>query len=55
MAKNLEALGMIETKGFIALLEATDLAFADPWMYVADAPGVQVKMLRVVAPQKAQP
>ncbi len=24
MAKNLEALGMIETKGFIALLEATD-------------------------------
>ena len=24
MAKNLEALGMIETKGFIALVEATD-------------------------------
>lgn len=24
MAKNLEALGMIETKGFIALIEATD-------------------------------
>ena len=26
-----------------------------PWLYVADAPGVQVKMLRVAAPQKAAP
>ena len=27
----------------------------EPWLYVADAPGVQVKMLRVQPPQKAQP
>ena len=39
----------------LGLLEATDLAYAEPWLYVADAPGVQVKMLRVVAPQKAAP
>src|SRR5262245_13106550 len=37
----------------LGLLEATDLAYAEPWLYVADAPGVQVRMLRVVAPQKA--
>jgi hypothetical protein len=39
----------------LGLLEATDLAYAEPWLYVADAPGVQVKMLRVQPPQKAQP
>jgi len=39
----------------LGLVEVTDLAYAEPWLYVADAPGVQVKMLRVQAPQKAQP
>jgi hypothetical protein len=39
----------------LGLLEATDLAYAEPWLYVADAPGVQVKMLRVQPPQKVQP
>lgn len=39
----------------LGLLEATDLAYADGWLYVADAPGSQVRMLRVQAPQKAQP
>jgi len=39
----------------LALLEVTDFAYAEPWLYVADAPGTQVRMLRVQAPQKAQP
>jgi hypothetical protein len=29
------------------LIEASDLAYADGWLYVADAPGAQVRMLRV--------
>jgi hypothetical protein len=39
----------------LGLLEATDLAYADGWLYVADAPGSQVRMLRVQPPQKAKP
>ncbi|MFL6565506.1 MAG: NHL repeat-containing protein [Burkholderiales bacterium] len=39
----------------LGLLEATDLAYADGWLYVADAPGSQVRMLRVQPPRKAQP
>jgi hypothetical protein len=38
----------------LGLLEATDLAYADGWLYVADAPGSQVRMLRVQPPPKAQ-
>lgn len=29
------------------IMEVTDLAYADSWLYVADAPGAQVLMLRV--------
>jgi hypothetical protein len=39
----------------LGLLEVTDVAYAEPWLYVADAPGVQVKMLRVVPPQMGGP
>jgi hypothetical protein len=39
----------------LGLLEATDLIHADGWLYVADAPGSQVRMLRVQPPPKAQP
>lgn len=39
----------------LGLLEVTDLAYADGWLYVADAPGSQVRMLRVQPPPKAQP
>jgi hypothetical protein len=39
----------------LGLLEATDLTYADGWLYVADAPGSQVRMLRVQPPPKAQP
>jgi len=39
----------------LGLVEATDLAYADGWLYVADAPGSQVRMLRVQPPQKAKP
>jgi hypothetical protein len=38
----------------LGLLEATDLIHADGWLYVADAPGSQVRMLRVQPPPKAQ-
>ena len=31
MAKNNEALGMIETKGFVSLVEATDAKTARHW------------------------
>lgn len=34
------------------LTEITDLAYADGWLYVADAPGAQVAMLRVQPPPK---
>ena len=37
----------------LGLLEASDLAYADGWLYVADAPGSQVRMLRVQPPPKA--
>ena len=37
----------------LGLLEATDLIHADGWLYVADAPGSQVRMLRVQPPPKA--
>jgi sugar lactone lactonase YvrE len=36
-----------------AILEASDLAFSEGWLYVADAPGGQVRMLRVQPPAKA--
>jgi hypothetical protein len=37
----------------LGLLEASDLAYADGWLYVADAPGAQVAMLRVQPAPKA--
>ena len=50
--------GMLEEtipNASLGLLEATDLIQADGWLYVADAPGSQVRMLRVQPPPKAQP
>jgi hypothetical protein len=38
----------------LGLLEATDLIHADGWLYVADAPGSQVRMLRVQPPPQGQ-
>lgn len=35
------------------LTEATDVAHADGWLYVADGPGAQVRMLRVQPPARS--
>lgn len=43
----------IDVAGF-GLREATDLALADGWLYVADGPGAQVRMLRVQPPAKGK-
>lgn len=47
---------LVETTALarFGILEATDLAYAQGWLYVADAPGAQVRMLRVQPPAKAQ-
>lgn len=37
------------------LTEASDLAYAEGWLYVADAPGAQVRMLRVQPPANDAP
>ena len=48
---------LVESVDYAAfgIVEATDFSYADNWLFVADGPGAQVRMLRVLAPRENGP